>query len=88
MAVIANGRGNDMLRGFSGGLGTIMATTAASRRNVAVVKNSRSPGSGSVAVITGVACGQMLDGFTHGRGAIVATGTGSEHGGVVHAAYR
>lgn len=72
MAGIALRRGRDVRPGFSGGGGTVMTLVAAAGCYVVVIEHRGRPGAGGVAIVTGIAAGQMRHGFSR-RGAVVVT---------------
>ena len=84
VTILANGGRLNVRRALTGRLDAIMATGTITG-DVDVIKIGRQPGDRAVAVITGIASGDMSCVLANGRYAIVARATGTDDLGVIDA---
>ena len=83
MAFIALAAGNNVITGFAFSRGAIVAACAGPWTHVDVVEYRGCPGVGAVAVVAGIAAGDVIPGFAARDTPVMATGTGAQDGAVV-----
>ena len=88
MAIIALGAGLYMVGRFAGGGTAVVAGGTGAWRYAAVIEDRAGPAVGGVAVVTGVATGQVRGVLAGGSGAVVAGEAGANDIGVIDPDHR
>ena len=77
-----------MARVFPGCRHSVMARGTGSRRNIDMVEHRRGPGIGGVAIIAGVAAGNVVGRLAGGDRAVVTAEAAAQHVGMVDPQHR